>query len=95
MFYFRFIIDITFPVSFLGSNLTILITIAEGNNLICQELKSSKNPILIANHELLKRSDGKNCLEMLDVLKYTNVFSNSWNGLNMLSPSLCEVVLNL
>ena len=85
------LIDITFPVSFLGSNLTILKTIAEGNNLICQELKSSKNPILIANHELLKRSDGKNCLEMLDVLKYTNVFSNSWNGLNMLSPSLCEV----
>ena len=85
------LIDLTFPISFLGSNFNVLKTIAEGNNFICQELKSSKNPIVISNYELLKRNDGKESIEMLKVLKYTNVFSNSWNGFNILSPSLSEV----
>jgi NADH dehydrogenase/NADH:ubiquinone oxidoreductase subunit G len=85
------LIDLTFPVSFLGNNLRVLKNIAEGNNLICQNFKSSKNPTLIFNYELLKRSDGKNSLQMLHVLKYANVFSCSWNGLNVLSPSLSEV----
>jgi NADH dehydrogenase/NADH:ubiquinone oxidoreductase subunit G len=85
------LIDLTFPVSFLGSNLNILKTIVEGNNLICQNLKSSKNPIIVFNYELLKRNDGKNSLQMLYILKYAHIFSHSWNGLNILSPSLSEV----
>lgn len=85
------LIDLTFPVSFLGSNLNVLKTIVEGNNLICQDFKSSKNPILILNSELLKRNDGKNTMEMLASLKYSNIFSKTWNGLNMLAPSLSEV----
>jgi NADH-quinone oxidoreductase subunit G len=85
------LIDLTFPVSFLGNNLLVLKSIAEGNNLICQNFKSAKNPIMVFNYELLKRNDGKNSLHMLQVLKYANVFSNSWNGLNVLSPSLSEV----
>jgi len=85
------LIDLTFPVSFLGSNLKVLKTIAEGNNIVCQEFKHSKNPMLIVNNELLKRNDGKTSLEILKVLKYANVFSGSWNGLNMLNSSLSEV----
>ena len=85
------LIDLTFPVSFLGSNLNVLKSTVEGNNLICQEFKSSKNPLLVFNYELLKRNDGKESLEMLKILKYSNVFSGSWNGVNMLSPSLSEV----
>jgi NADH dehydrogenase/NADH:ubiquinone oxidoreductase subunit G len=85
------LIDLTFPVSFLGSNLNILKSIVEGNNLICQNFKSSRNPIIVFNYELLKRNDGKNSLQMLYILKYANIFSHSWNGLNMLSPSLSEV----
>jgi NADH dehydrogenase/NADH:ubiquinone oxidoreductase subunit G len=85
------LIDLTFPVSFLGSNLSILKGITEGNNLICQNFKYSKNPIIVFNYELLKRNDGKNSLQMLNILKYADIFSRSWNGLNMLSPSLSEV----
>jgi NADH dehydrogenase/NADH:ubiquinone oxidoreductase subunit G len=85
------LLDLTFPVSFLGANLNVLKSIAEGNNLICQNFKSSKNPVIVFNYELLKRNDGKNSLQMLQVLKYANVFSHSWNGLNVLSPSLSEV----
>lgn len=85
------LIDLTFPVSFLGSHLNILKTIVEGNNLICQEFKYSKNPMLIVNNELLKRNDSTESLKMLKTLKYANIFNSSWNGLNMLNPSLSDV----
>ena len=85
------LIDLTFPIKFLGSNLNILKTIVEGNNLLCQQFLTSKNPLIVLNYELLKRNDGKNNLKMLEVLKNTNLFTNSWNGLNVLSPSLNEV----
>lgn len=81
-------LDLTFPTSFLGSNINILKNIVEGNNTVCQDIKLSKNPIFIYNSDLFKRSDRNNILEML---KYLNTINNSWNGLNMLSPSLSEV----
>jgi hypothetical protein len=84
------LIDLTFPVSFLGSNLRVVKSIAEGNHLICQDLKFSKNPMLIFNTELLKRNDGKNIIEILTALKYSNIFNQTWNGMNMLTPSLSE-----
>jgi NADH dehydrogenase/NADH:ubiquinone oxidoreductase subunit G len=84
------LIDLTFPVSFLGSNLSTLRTIAEGNHLACQDLKSAINPMVIVNSELLKRHDGNNAIEMLKMLKHANVFTSSWNGLNLLTSSLSE-----
>jgi len=84
------LIDLTFPISFLGSNLNTLKTIAEGNHLACQDLKSATNPIVILNSELFKRNDGNNTVEILKMLKYTNVFTQSWNGLNLLASSLSE-----
>jgi NADH dehydrogenase/NADH:ubiquinone oxidoreductase subunit G len=84
------ITDLTFPTSFLGSNLDTLKTLVEGNHLACKKIKRSKNPILIYNSELFKRSDGINIFKMLNVLKYSNIFNKSWNGLNMLAPSLSE-----
>ena len=84
------LVDLTFPVSFLGSNVKILKTIAEGNNLICQDLKLSKNPVLIYSSDLFKRSDSSNILQILKFLNYSATLSHSWNGLNTLSSSLCE-----
>lgn len=85
------LIDLTFPISFLGSNLNVLKSIAEGNNITCQEFKFSKNPILIYNNELLKRYDGENTVEILKMMKYANIFNKTWNGLNMLNSSLNDV----
>jgi NADH dehydrogenase/NADH:ubiquinone oxidoreductase subunit G len=82
------LIDLTFPVIPMGSNIKVLKTIVEGNNLICQDLKFSKNPILIFNNELLKRNDGKNIVEMLKTLNTTKIFNKYWNGLNNLAPGL-------
>jgi NADH dehydrogenase/NADH:ubiquinone oxidoreductase subunit G len=84
------LIDLTFPTVFLGSNLSTLKTISEGTNLVCRNIKSSKNPITIVNSELLKRNDGQNSLEMLKILKYANLFSKTWQGYNLLAPNLSE-----
>jgi len=84
------LIDLTFPVSFLGSNFNILKTIAEGNNLICQEFKYANNPLVVITNELFKRTDGESSMKMLKSLKYANLFSKSWNGVNTLNPSLSE-----
>lgn len=84
------IIDLTFPITFLGSNINILKTITEGNNLICKDLKLSKNPIVIYNNELFKRTDNNNILEMLKILNYSSNFNKNWNSLNLISSSLSE-----
>lgn len=84
------LIDITFPISFLGSNAQIIKSIAEGNNFVCQNLKSSKNPFLIYNNELSKRNDSRYIFESLKTLSYLNVFNKTWNGLNTLNPSLTD-----
>jgi hypothetical protein len=84
------LIDLSFPLTFLGSNVNILKAITEGNSLVCQDFRSAKNPIIIYNNELFKRNDGHNMLKILKILNYSNNFNNFWNGLNMLSSSLSE-----
>lgn len=71
------LLNLTFPVTFLGSNIRIIKTITEGNNFRCQDLKFSKNPFLISNNELLKRNDGKNLSETLKVLFYSHIFDKA------------------
>lgn len=86
------LIDLTFPVSFLGSNISVFKTILEGNNLTCQEFKATKNSIIVYNYELLKRNNNKtNTKSFLDLLEYAQIFNKVWNGINVLSPSLSEV----
>ena len=84
------LIDLTFPISFLGSNFSILKILTEGNNFICQDLKFSTNPILIYNNELFKRSDSKDVIETFKILCYAHIFHKVWNGLNMLNLTLSD-----
>jgi NADH dehydrogenase/NADH:ubiquinone oxidoreductase subunit G len=84
------IIDLTFPVVFLGSNVSVLKTISTGNSLICQNLKSSKRPLTIYNSEIFKRSDGNKIIEMFNTLKYADVFSKTWNSFSVVSNTLSE-----
>jgi len=81
------LIDLTFPVSFLGSNIKILKSIIEGNSLICQDFKFAQNPLIIFNNELLKRNDGN---YLMKSLLHLTIFKNSWNGINMLHSTLSE-----
>lgn len=88
------IIDLTFPVVFLGSNLNALKTIATGNSLFCQNFKNSELPLTIYNNEIFKRTDGNKIVEMFNVLKHANVFSKTWNNLNIVSNTLSETGIN-
>ena len=88
---FGSLIDLTFPASFLGSNSLILKSIVEGNNTQCRDIINSVNPVIISNSEVLKHSSVR---EFFHVLKHSNVLTEVWNGLNILSSSLFESSLN-
>lgn len=85
-------IDLTFPVNFLGTKVSIFKSITEGNNLICQDLKFASKPTLIFNTEIFKRNDGKNIFEMVKLLNYLNMLNKIWN-FNVLNSSLFETGL--
>lgn len=86
--------NFTFPVLFLGSNISVLKTILEGNNRICQHFKFFENPLLIYNSEILKRIDVKNLLTFTKTLEFAHFINKSWNGLNMLNHNITEVGIN-
>ena len=54
------LVDLTFSYTNLGNNFKILTSLAEGNNLFCQEFCNSLNPILICSSEMFKRKDSSN-----------------------------------
>ena len=78
------LLDLTFPVSFLGSSMSVLKTITEGNQMYCQDIVKSSNPILITNTETLKHKNSQ------EFLNYGNIINKVWNGYNVLNPSLYE-----
>ena len=59
-------IDLTFPVNFLGTKLNIIKSITERNNLFCQNLKFASNPTLIFNADMFKRKNRNNILIWLN-----------------------------
>lgn len=69
------LMDLTFPISFLGANLNVAKTIAKGGNLTCQDLKFSKNPLLVYSNGLLKRNDSQNMTNTFRALSYSNIFN--------------------
>lgn len=82
--------DFTFPVSFLGSNLSAFKTFLEGNQVFCKDLVNSKNPIFITNTELFKRANMQQFMGVIKVLKHINILNKIWNGYNVLNSSLHE-----
>ena len=85
--------NLTFPISFLGSNVFTLKTIVEGNQTTCQDIASSVNPLLITNSDTLKKNGLVEFFNSLKFLKYTNVLNKAWNGYNVLNSSLSETGL--
>ena len=85
------LIDLTFPITFLGSNSLILKSIVEGNNTQCVSILNATNPVIISNSEVLKHNSVR---ELFHALKYSNILTEVWNGLNILNSSLFESSLN-
>merc|ERR1711933_77856 len=78
-------LDLTFPIQNLGSNFQVLKSLAEGTNLICQDIKSSEFPLLITNTEFFKRSDSK---IFQQVFKYTTILEAGWSCSNVLNHNI-------
>ena len=86
--------NLTFSNTTLSSNVQILKSLVEGNNLFCQEFINSSNPILISSTEIFKREDAYGLSSMIKFLtKPINLYSqcNSQSRLNILSTTLNDV----
>lgn len=79
------ILDLTFPTYNLGSNFQTLKSLAEGTNLVCQDIKNAEFPIIITNTEFFKRNDSKIFNE---VFKYVHVLETAWSGLSVLNHNI-------
>jgi NADH-quinone oxidoreductase subunit G len=87
------LLDLTFPVSFLGSSVFILKSVAEGVHSVCKDIIHSDNPMYITNTNSLKSNHVQELLNIFKVLKYSNIFNEVWNGSNILNSSLSETGL--
>ena len=88
------LVDLTFPVSFLGSNISILKSIVEGNHSFCTDIAKAENPMFITNTETFKHSQMQKFLNSFKILKYSNTLNNIWDGFNVLNSSLPEAGFN-
>lgn len=84
------LLDLTFPISFLGSNIVTLKSVAEGNHSFCKDIISAENPMFITNSETFKHSNLQTFFNTMKVLKYSNTLNKVWHGLNVLNSSLPE-----
>lgn len=87
------LLDLTFPVSFLGSNLSTLKNILEGNQTFCKDIINADNPILLSNTEVFKHSKSQEILSSFEILNYSNILNKVWNGFNVLNSSLYDTGL--
>ena len=87
-------LDLTFPVSFMGSNCAVLKNMVEGNHAVCKDVIHAENPLFVVNTESLKHSSVKEFMDSLRVLKHSNFLNEVWNGFNLLNSSLYESGLN-
>ena len=81
-------LDLTFPTYNLGSNFQTLKSLAEGTNLVCQDIKNAEFPTIITNTEFFKRDDSAIFRE---VLKYTTILETAWSGSNVLNHNISNV----
>ena len=88
------LLNLTFPVSFLGSNSSTLKLIASGNHTVCREIASATNPLLVTNSEVFKNNNLQEVFSVFKTLKHVNILNKIWNGYNVLNSSLYETGLN-
>lgn len=85
-------VDLTFPVTELGSDPQIIQQLTKGDGAIAKKLKSAKKPMIILGSGALARVDGKAVLaaarELADAY---NVVKGDWNGWNILHNAAARV----
>lgn len=87
------LLDLTFPVTFVGSSTDSLKSISEGNHVMCKDMVHSENPMFVTNTGTFKHSNTQELFTNFKVLKYSNVLNEVWNGSNILNSSIYETGL--
>ncbi len=88
--------NLTYPTTYVGSNVNVFKSIVEGNNLFSQYFKNSFLPLLICSSEIFKRKDSQTLTALMSVLK-DNVgyfIDQNWQGFNVLHSAINEGGLN-
>jgi|AntRauTorckE5430_2_1112549.scaffolds.fasta_scaffold00054_30 NADH-quinone oxidoreductase chain G len=83
--------ELTFPVEYLGFSAKNLKSIAEGNNLFCQELANSK-PTVIVSSNVFQREDSEAILTLLNYITETN--TKGICNLNVVNTTINETGIN-
>ena len=87
-------LDLTIPTNYSDLNFNSIKKLCEGNNFLCQDILTTKNPIFIISSELYKRKDISGLQTMLKFL--TSKFRNDlFEDFNVLNTSLNETGINL
>jgi NADH-quinone oxidoreductase chain G len=89
-------LNFTYPVKFVGSNMSSLKKVFSGNHFLCQNFTSSTNPTLLAGTNALNRKDSTFSMFLSkSLIKSTSVLTKNWNGFNILNKSLNETGVKL
>ncbi len=85
-------VPLTYPVSWLGEDVSLLLEIADGKAEICKQLKKAKRPMLIIGQGALMRDDGTEIHALAkQIAKDYEFVSDQWNGFNILHVAASRV----
>lgn len=85
------LIDLTFPVNWLGSTSQIIKKLVEGTSLYCQDFLYLSNPTLLLGYSVKKRKDFNNLTNILEKLNnIMRIYNKYFLGYNLLNAELNE-----
>lgn len=83
-------VNLTYPISYLGFNISHLKNVAEGNSFFCQELATMKSTI-IASSNIFQRKDSQSVISALKLINSKIQKNNlNINSLNIVCSSINE-----
>jgi NADH dehydrogenase/NADH:ubiquinone oxidoreductase subunit G len=78
-------LDMTYPVSFLGSNINLFTKLAEGAHLNCQDFTKAKSPFVVFNSEFFSRKDSQVFEKINKIFSGLNNLPLKWYSTNTLT----------
>ena len=84
--------DLTYPVTHLGTDISVLKQLVSGKHKFAKILKKAKRPMIILGMGALRRADGQSILGIArEIADKTDMVTDSWNGFNVLHTAAARV----
>ncbi|MGC6484249.1 MAG: NADH-quinone oxidoreductase subunit NuoG [Candidatus Puniceispirillales bacterium] len=85
-------VDLTYPVSELGDDASVLNQIADGKHPVCRKLKRAKKPMIMIGAGACNRPDSMAILHAASTIATAyDVVGKDWNGFNVLHTAAARV----